>query len=60
MATLRAAITPFTTAGQTVLDPCCGMGYTAKFALENNLIFRGNEINGKRLQCTIDKLEKAQ
>ena len=42
--------------GLIVLDPCCGMGYTARAALEFRLRFRGNEFNEARLQKTIDLL----
>ena len=38
--------------GGIVLDPCCGMGYTAKAAVRNNMIFRGNEFNSARLAKT--------
>jgi len=40
------------------LDPMCGMGFTAQAAKDRGLAFRGNEINMKRLQKTIDRLEK--
>jgi DNA modification methylase len=42
--------------GAIVLDPCCGMGYTARAAVANKMQFRGNEFNSKRLQKTIDFL----
>ena len=42
--------------GDIVLDPCCGLGYVAKSAVENNLIFIGNELNKKRLEKTKSKL----
>lgn len=42
-----------------VLDPCCGMGYTARAAVANGMRFRGNEFNAKRLQKTIEFLESA-
>jgi DNA modification methylase len=42
--------------GAIVLDPCCGMGYTARAAVANKMRFRGNEFNSKRLQKTIDFL----
>ena len=40
------------------LDPMCGMGFTAQAAKDRGLAFRGNELNRKRLQKTIDRLEK--
>tara|TARA_R100001440_G_scaffold19195_2_gene32445 strand:+ start:17611 stop:18252 length:642 start_codon:yes stop_codon:yes gene_type:complete len=41
-----------------VLDPMCGMGYTAQSAIKHNLAFRGNELNSKRLDKTIHRLRK--
>jgi len=43
---------------KTVLDPMCGMGYTAQVASEMGMSFRGNELNAKRLKKTIARLEK--
>ena len=42
-----------------VLDPCCGMGYTAKAAVNCGMTFRGNEFNSARLQKTIDFLNSS-
>jgi len=42
-----------------VLDPCCGMGYTARAAIVNGAVFYGNEFNAKRLGKTIAFLEKS-
>lgn len=36
-----------------VMDPCCGMGYTAQCALDNGVPFRGNELNSARLAKTL-------
>ncbi len=44
--------------GQTAVDLCCGMGYTARACIENNMRFFGNEYNAARLGKTIDKLER--
>lgn len=44
--------------GLTVLDPCCGMGYTAQAAVDNGMTFRGNELNAARLAKTKARLEK--
>ena len=44
------------TTARFILDPFCGMGYTAQIAKENNKIFRGNELNKKRLEKTIHRL----
>jgi len=41
-----------------VLDPMCGMGYTAQATVNKGLAFRGNELNEKRLDKTIDRLKK--
>lgn len=43
--------------GSVVFDPCCGMGYTARAALDNGCEFRGNELNEVRLAKTIARLE---
>lgn len=40
---------------QIILDPCCGMGYTAQVCVDRNLTFIGNELNSKRLQKTINR-----
>lgn len=56
--TLEAAAAPFIKEGGTVLDPCCGMGYSAQLAVNNKMVFRGNEMNAKRLQKTIERLNK--
>lgn len=42
-----------------VLDPMCGMGYTAQATIDNDLIFRGNELNALRLDKTIHRLRKS-
>ena len=43
---------------ESVLDPMCGMGYTAQAVIDRGLIFYGNELNEKRLKKTIARLEK--
>jgi hypothetical protein len=43
--------------GGIVLDPCCGMGYSARAAIAAQMKFRGNEFNPVRLQKTIDFLQ---
>ena len=60
MDTLKAAVTPFTAPGKIILDPCCGMGYTAQMALNTGMCFRGNEINISRLNKTIARLTKGK
>lgn len=56
--TIQAAVKPFVVKGGALLDPCCGMGYSAKIAKDNGMIFYGNELNLKRLNKTIKRLEK--
>jgi hypothetical protein len=53
----RRCIAAVASAGGIVLDPCCGMGYSAKAAVAAGMRFRGNEFNAKRLQKTIDFLK---
>lgn len=43
-----------------LFDPCCGMGYSANAALKSGMRFYGNEFNAKRLQKTIDRLNKTK
>jgi hypothetical protein len=45
--------------GGIVLDPCCGMGYTARAAVAAGMQFRGNELNQARLDKTIAFLKKS-
>tara|TARA_R110000744_G_scaffold24244_2_gene60967 strand:- start:3422 stop:3994 length:573 start_codon:yes stop_codon:yes gene_type:complete len=40
-----------------ILDPMCGMGYTAQATVDRNMSFRGNELNKKRLDKTIKRLQ---
>lgn len=53
---LEAALGPVTKKGMRILDPCCGLGYTAKFAVKHGLTFYGNELNAKRLETTIERI----
>jgi len=41
-----------------VLDPMCGMGYTAQSTIDSGLAFYGNELNEKRLGKTMTRLQK--
>ena len=41
---------------ELVLDPMCGMGYTAQATRNRGMSFRGNELNQKRLEKTIHRL----
>lgn len=62
-ATLQAAVPPLARLLKArkpdpviLLDPCCGMGYSAQAAVDNGLAFRGNEFNAARLAKTIKRL----
>lgn len=55
---LRTALKPFENCG-IITDPCCGLGYTARWAIEHGVAFYGNELNAKRLEKTIEKLQKS-
>lgn len=52
------SVEPFVVSGGIVLDPCCGLGMSAEMAMLVNMDFRGNELNHKRLQTTMNKLAK--
>lgn len=56
--TVQRAIGPLAAIGATILDPCCGMGYTAQAAVDYGMNFRGNELNQARLDKTIARLER--
>lgn len=56
--TLKVVFKHFAVPGGMVLDPCCGMGYTAQAAIDFGMTFRGNEMNHKRLQVTANRLFK--
>jgi len=56
--TARLAIAPFAKKGGIILDPCCGMGYTAKAGVFHGMHFRGNELNSHRLSKTKAFLNK--
>jgi predicted methyltransferase len=47
------------TDGGIGMDLCCGMGYTAQACIDNGLQFVGNELNKKRLDKTIVRLNKS-
>ncbi len=46
--------------GGLLLDPCCGMGFSARAAIDNGMVFYGSELNAKRLDKTIALLMMAQ
>ena len=55
-ASLRAVLKPFKNKGMSIIDPCCGMGYTARASIDYGMRFYGNELNLSRLEKTISKL----
>jgi DNA modification methylase len=57
--TLSAATAPFSLAGKAILDPCCGLGYTARLAVQTGATFYGNELNRARLEKTKAILRKS-
>lgn len=56
---LRAAVKPVAQPGWVILDPFCGLGNTARIAIETGMTFRGNELNRERLKRTQARLRKA-
>lgn len=57
MDTVKNAVKPFVAPGGILLDPCCGMGFSARTALHYGMVFRGNELNSSRLAKTNRVLE---
>ena len=55
----KQSIASIATPGGIVLDPCCGMGYTARAAVSAGMQFRGNEFNPVRLAKTVKFLERS-
>lgn len=55
--TVINAIRPYAVPGEIIIDPCCGMGYTAQSAVDTGMIFYGCELNQKRLDKTIQRLQ---
>ena len=58
-AEVREAMRPFALEGQIVLDPCCGLGNSARIAVEHGMTFFGNELNAARLAKTEKILRRA-
>lgn len=56
--TVRAAMTPYRKKSGIILDPACGLGNTARIAVELGMKFRGNEINLSRLERTASFLRE--
>lgn len=57
METLRRALTPYAKKDTLVLDPCCGVGLTARATVGFKGRFFGNELNRVRLKKTRAFLE---
>jgi hypothetical protein len=55
---VRRAIQPVAKPGAILLDPCCGLGNSARVSMEFGMVFRGNELNAARLNRTIERLRK--
>ena len=53
---MTLAVMPFYVPNGIILDPCCGLGLSARLALRLNMRFRGNEINRVRAEKTISLL----
>lgn len=56
---LEIAIPILAKEGAILLDPCCGMGNSARAAIDNGMRFVGNEFNAKRLEKTKYSLRKS-
>ena len=54
--TVAAAIQPIAVPDALVLDPCCGLGYTARACVKYGMRFAGNELLAPRLEKTRAKL----
>lgn len=54
--TTKKACSFFIKRDGVILDPCCGMGYSAQVAVDNGMVFRGNELTKSRLDKTIKRL----
>lgn len=56
---VRWALTTTVGRGAVVLDPCCGLGTTARICVETGLTFRGAELNPARLERTAALLRRS-
>jgi hypothetical protein len=52
MNTVHALTAGFPMSGRSLFDPCCGLGNSAKLALNRGMTFYGNELNAARLAKT--------
>ena len=57
--TILNATKAFSVQGGILLDPCCGLGYSARVAMTHGMRFRGNELNPVRLAKTIGHIERS-
>lgn len=55
---VRRALEPYAGSDAIVLDPCSGLGTTAKLAIRAGLRFRGNELNPYRLWGTVETIKR--
>lgn len=55
---VTTALERVATPGALVLDPCCGLGMTARCAVRLGMRFAGVELNPKRAAKTIDWLQR--
>jgi type I restriction-modification system DNA methylase subunit len=58
--TLQKVIFPVAKKGEIIIDPCCGLGYTAQAAVDTGMIFYGNELNARKLKTTAARLNKGE
>jgi hypothetical protein len=56
--TVTTAVAPLAQPGHILLDPCCGLGFSARAALAFGMRFFGNELNESRLAVTRSHLLK--
>ena len=54
---MMRAIKPLAIPNTILLDPACGVGLYGKVAINCGMFFRGNEMNEKRLEKTIRRLQ---
>jgi DNA modification methylase len=54
---VKELIKAATETGDTVIDPCCGMGYTLQACIDHDLKFVGNEFNPTRLNKALARIK---
>jgi len=50
-------VSPFCVKGRTILDPCTGLGQSARLAHDTGMVFRGTELNETRLDSAAKLLK---